>query len=77
MQSWKTHARFRKLIAGPVRFWNIFLADGDAGGKREKYSFSSIKKMEPLIDVRIEAWTQKLESCAKTNEKFDFSSWAV
>jgi hypothetical protein len=33
--------------------------------------------MEPLIDVRIEAWTQKLEEFAKSGEKFDFSSWAV
>ncbi|KFY07806.1 hypothetical protein V492_06804 [Pseudogymnoascus sp. VKM F-4246] len=58
MQSWKTHAHFRKLIAGP-------------------YSFSSIKKMEPLIDMRIEDWTHKLNDFAKSGEKFDFSAWAV
>lgn len=42
------------------------------------YSFSNIKKMEPLIDNRIEAWIDKLqEKFATTNDKFDFAPWAV
>ncbi|PSS24952.1 hypothetical protein M430DRAFT_114266 [Amorphotheca resinae ATCC 22711] len=59
MQSWKTHAHFRKLMAGP-------------------YSFSNIKKMEPLIDASISEWIRKLdEDFAKPNRSFDFSPWAV
>lgn len=33
--------------------------------------------MEPLIDMRIEDWTHKLNDFAKTGQKFDFSAWAV
>ncbi|CAG7963525.1 unnamed protein product [Penicillium olsonii] len=59
MRSHKTHAVFRKHVAGP-------------------YSFSNIKKMEPLIDARIAEWTTKLDSTfSKTGEAFDFSWWAV
>ncbi|KAG9248744.1 flavonoid 3',5'-hydroxylase [Calycina marina] len=59
MQTWQTHAKFRKLMAGP-------------------YSFSNIKKMEPLIDARIDEWINKLDlEYVKTDSKFDFSPWAV
>ncbi|KAJ5409605.1 uncharacterized protein N7487_003964 [Penicillium crustosum] len=59
MRSHKTHAVFRKHVAGP-------------------YSFSNIKKMEPLLDARINAWTTKLnEKFAKSGEAFDFAWWAV
>jgi hypothetical protein len=34
--------------------------------------------MEPLIDLRITAWSSKLtEKFVKTGEAFDFSWWAV
>lgn len=59
MQEHKSHARFRKLIAGP-------------------YSFSNIRKMEPLIDARIEEWAEALDTrFVKTNTPFDFGPWAV
>jgi hypothetical protein len=59
MQEHKSHARFRKLIAGP-------------------YSFTKIKKMEPLIDTRIVEWVEALENrFAKTDARFDFAPWAV
>ncbi|KAL3480531.1 cytochrome P450 [Aspergillus californicus] len=59
MRSHKTHASFRKHIAGP-------------------YSFSSVKRMEPIIDLRIGDWLEKLdEKFARTGSVFDFSWWAV
>lgn len=42
------------------------------------YSFTNVRKMEPLIDARIKQWNAKLnEKFAKTGEKFDFAPWAV
>ncbi|KAJ5627762.1 hypothetical protein N7490_009990 [Penicillium lividum] len=42
------------------------------------YSFTSIKRMEPLIDARIKEWSAKLDdSFVKTGESFDFAWWAV
>ncbi|KAL2812644.1 cytochrome P450 [Aspergillus granulosus] len=42
------------------------------------YSFSSVKRMEPLIDHRIQDWVDKLEEkYVRTGEAFDFSWWAV
>ncbi|OCL10214.1 flavonoid 3',5'-hydroxylase [Glonium stellatum] len=42
------------------------------------YSFSNIKKMEPLVDTRIVDWLNKLDQLfVKTGEKFDFAPWAV
>ncbi|KAJ0417513.1 cytochrome P450 [Aspergillus carlsbadensis] len=42
------------------------------------YSFSSVKRMEPLIDLRIREWANKLdERFVRTGEAFDFSWWAV
>lgn len=42
------------------------------------YAFSNIKKMEPLVDRRIEEWLSKLSSLfADTGKKFDFAPWAV
>ncbi|GAQ05924.1 hypothetical protein ALT_3245 [Aspergillus lentulus] len=59
MRSHKTHAAFRKYLAGP-------------------YSFTNVKRMEPLIDIRIQHWIDKLnERFAQTGEIFDFSWWAV
>lgn len=44
----------------------------------EQYSFSSVKRMEPLIDARIKDWISKLdEQFVRTGEGFDFSWWAV
>lgn len=43
-----------------------------------QYSFTNIKKMEPLLDMRIQEWTNKLdEKFVKSGEAFDFSWWAV
>ena len=42
------------------------------------YSFSNVKKMEPLLDQRIRDWINRLDTTfAKTGEKFDFAPWAV
>ncbi|KAF2816326.1 flavonoid 3',5'-hydroxylase [Mytilinidion resinicola] len=42
------------------------------------YAFSNIKKMEPLVDMRIADWISKLTKLfAKSPKKFDFAPWAV
>lgn len=42
------------------------------------YSFSNIKRMEPLLDQNIERWIDKLDKrFAQTGKKFDFAPWAV
>lgn len=42
------------------------------------YSFSNVKRMEPLIDEQIEHWISKLENTfAVSHEEFDFAPWAV
>ncbi|KAL2110426.1 hypothetical protein VUR80DRAFT_8124 [Thermomyces stellatus] len=42
------------------------------------YSFSNVKKMEPLIDAQIQHWISRLdEKFAATREPLDFAPWAV
>lgn len=42
------------------------------------YSFTSVKKLEPLIDVRMRHWINTLEKrFADSKEAFDFAPWAV
>ncbi|CAG9973281.1 unnamed protein product [Clonostachys byssicola] len=42
------------------------------------YSFSNVRKMEPLIDEQVQRWIAKLEEkFAGTQETFDFAPWAV
>ncbi|KAF7192036.1 Cytochrome P450 monooxygenase [Pseudocercospora fuligena] len=42
------------------------------------YSFTHVKKMEPLVDARIKAWISKLDhNFASTGQEFDFAPWAV
>ncbi|MCJ1390387.1 hypothetical protein MMC18_003246 [Xylographa bjoerkii] len=42
------------------------------------YSFTNIKKMEPMVNARISAWINKIDLLfAKTGKKFDFAPWAV
>ncbi|KAK7613619.1 flavonoid 3',5'-hydroxylase [Phyllosticta paracitricarpa] len=42
------------------------------------YSFSNVKKMEPLIDARMHDWINKIDSLfAQTGAKFDFAPWAI
>ncbi|KLU90440.1 cytochrome P450 71A23 [Magnaporthiopsis poae ATCC 64411] len=42
------------------------------------YSFSSVRRMEPLLDANIERWMHKLQTrFAATGEAFDFAPWAV
>jgi cytochrome P450 len=42
------------------------------------YSFSNIKKMEPLLDATIGYWISRLDDLfAETGKKFDFAPWAV
>lgn len=42
------------------------------------YSFTNIKKMEPLIDGNIKTWMDRLHrDFASTNKPFDFAPWAV
>jgi len=43
-----------------------------------QYSFTNIKRMEPLVDARMNDWVAKIDELfAKTGEKFDFAPWAV
>lgn len=59
MRSHKTHATFRKHIAGP-------------------YSFSNMKKTEPMIDAQIKGWLSKIdEKFAQSSTPFDFAWWTV
>lgn len=52
-------------------------------GERERVcvfadSMTNVKKMEPLIDDRINHWISKVDELfAKTHEKMDFAPWAV
>jgi len=42
------------------------------------YSYSNIKKMEPLVDANIFRWLDKMDTLfAQTGAKFDFCPWAV
>ncbi|KAJ0313103.1 hypothetical protein COL516b_000028 [Colletotrichum fioriniae] len=41
------------------------------------YSFSNIRKMEPLLDKHIERWTSRLDAFASSGTKMDFAPWAV
>jgi hypothetical protein len=42
------------------------------------YSFSNVRKMEPLIDHRVREWLAKLTlRFAETGQNFDFAPWAV
>ncbi|OLN87949.1 Pisatin demethylase 1 [Colletotrichum chlorophyti] len=41
------------------------------------YSFSNIRKMEPLLDRHIERWVRKLDDFARTDARVDFAPWAV
>jgi cytochrome P450 len=42
------------------------------------YSFTNIKKMEPLIDNRMQEWVDRLQQAfAKTGKPFDLCAWAV
>lgn len=44
----------------------------------EQYSFTNVRKMEPLIDARIGDWLAKLEEkFVRSGEEFDFAWWAV
>lgn len=44
----------------------------------KQYSFTSVKRMEPLLDAHIDHWLQKIdERYARTGAGFDFSWWAV
>ena len=42
------------------------------------YAFSNIKKMEPLVDMRMRNWMVTMEErFATSGKKFDFAPWAV
>lgn len=42
------------------------------------YSFTNVKKMEPLIDAQIQHWISRLdEKFATPHEPMDFAPWAV
>lgn len=41
------------------------------------YAFSNVKKMEPLVDERIEQWLGRLGALFGNGENFDFAPWAV
>lgn len=39
------------------------------------YSFSNVRKMEGLVDDRIQQWTDKLEEVFGDGSRFDFAPW--
>ncbi|KAK1532130.1 flavonoid 3',5'-hydroxylase [Colletotrichum costaricense] len=41
------------------------------------YSFSNIRKMEPLLDKHIERWMSRLDAFATSGTKMDFAPWTV
>ncbi|KAI6370942.1 hypothetical protein MCOR25_004074 [Pyricularia grisea] len=42
------------------------------------YSFSNVKRMEPLLDSSIDRWVHRLDELfASTGQKLDFAPWAV
>jgi len=42
------------------------------------YSFTNIKRMEPLVDQRVADWIRRIDELfVKTGEKFNFSVWAT
>ena len=42
------------------------------------YAFTNIKKMEPLVDARMQDWVAAIaERFASSGKKFDFAPWAV
>lgn len=42
------------------------------------YSFSNIKKLEPLVDVRVNRWLTRLrEEFAVGQKAFNFTEWSV
>lgn len=58
------------------------LPSGKWGGGEESGDFvdsmTNVKKMEPLIDERINHWIGKVDELfAKTHQKMDFAPWAV
>lgn len=78
MRGHKTHAMFRKHVAGPVSSTLQDLSERCPETDIVQYSFTNMKKMEPLVDARIAQWDGKLkENFAKTGATFDFSWWAV
>ena len=43
-----------------------------------QYSFTNIKRMEPLIDARVSHWIGRVgELFADSGEEFDFAPWAM
>lgn len=59
------------------------MQDADVHAKFRKitapsYSFTNIKKMEPIVDEQIHRWISKLsDTFASSGEYFDFAPWAV
>lgn len=42
------------------------------------YSFSNLKKMEPLVDENMRKWIAKIDDrFAKTHDEFRFDAWAM
>lgn len=79
MRGHKIHATFRKHVAGPVSSYTRSKTSlGNFEANSMQYSFSNMKKMEPLVDAHIAQWDGKLkDNFAKTGATFDFSWWAV
>src|SRR5437016_370828 len=74
MREHKTHAYHRKLIASSVCHMDSRLSESELMSLQ--YSFSNVKKMEPLVDKGIEEWIKKLDvKFRQTSEKFDFCQW--
>ena len=77
VQDWKTHAQMRKLIAGSVSVPSLPKSHTTGILKTLKYSFTNVKKMEPLMDIQIQAWIDRISAdYASKEETLNFSSWS-
>ncbi len=77
VQDWKQHAGMRKLMAGPVS--GLDLSNWHTTGilRQRQYSFSNVRKMEPLFDIQIEEWIDRISSDFASKEKtLDFAAWS-
>ncbi len=77
VQDWKQHAQMRKLIAGSVSGPHPSNWHNAGILKTQKYSFTNVKKMEPLIDIQIQDWIDRISAdFASKEETLNFATWS-
>jgi hypothetical protein len=89
IRDWRTHAYHRKLIAAPVSyclFSSVIVNSINVIGHHfpsmltdhKQYSFTNIKRMEPLVDERVAHWIRKIDELfVKTGKSLNFTAWAT